>query len=290
MIDILDGKKLAVEIREDVRREVEEFKNEHGYSPCLAIVRVGNDPASAVYVRNKNRACDEVGITTFDICMSDEVAQADVEEMIMDLNADKRVDGILVQLPLPKKFDEQRIVDRIDPRKDVDCFSKANFGALVQGVGSVAPCTAEGILRLLRAYSVDISGKHVVVVGRSNIVGKPIAQMLLQENATVTICHTKTEELSKHTRDADILIVAVGKPKFVIGAMVKPGAVVIDVGINRTENGKVVGDVDYDSVKTIADYISPVPGGVGPLTVACLLENVLILAERAAEVEELTIV
>lgn len=273
MSEIINGKAVAAVIKERVRERACEFERKIGRKIGLAVVRVGDDPASAIYVRNKIKACEECGIASFSHCLGADTTQAQLCELIERLNSDVDVDGILVQLPLPKHIDERATLSVISPKKDADGFHAVNAGKLFLGErdGTVA-CTPRGIIELIKSTGERIEGKHAVVVGRSNIVGKPVAALLLENNATVTVCHSKTVALEEFTRTADILVVAVGKKKFITADMVKRGAIVIDVGMNRDESG-LYGDVDYDGVKDIAGYITPVPGGVGPMTVAMLLLN-----------------
>lgn len=273
MAEIIDGKALAAKFRSEVLVRANDFENRYGRKVGLAVVRVGSDPASAVYVRNKIKACNECNIHSFSYDLDEGVSGEQLIELIHKLNADAQVDGILVQLPLPKHIDERAVLAEIDPKKDADGFHAINAGKLFLGEkdGTVA-CTPRGIIELIKSTSVPIKGKHAVVVGRSNIVGKPVAALLLANDATVTVCHSRTVNLKDITLTADILVVAVGKSKFITADMVKSGAVVIDVGMNRDENG-LCGDVDFDGVKDVAGYITPVPGGVGPMTVAMLLCN-----------------
>ena len=278
----IDGKKTSQDLREKLREETELLKKS-GTEPCLAVIIVGSDPASAVYVRNKHRACEECGIRSLVIELPEETTEEELLMKIGALNGDPAVHGILVQLPLPKQICEQNVINAIRPEKDVDAFHPENVGHIMIGDFDFLPCTPAGVMALLDAYGIEVKGKECVVVGRSNIVGKPQAMLLLHRSGTVTVCHSKTKDLKDVTRRADILVVAVGKPKFITADMVKPGAVVIDVGINRTEQGKLVGDVDYDAVEPIASYLTPVPGGVGPMTITMLLRNTLTAARRAAE-------
>jgi len=268
---IMNGKEVAAYIKEQVKNEVDLME----IKPTLAVVVVGNNPASKIYVNNKKKACEEVGIKSFEYDFPSDISEEDLVAFVEILSNHGSFDGILVQLPLPEHINADKVLEKIDPKKDVDGFSAFNIGKLWQGECDLVPCTAMGIIELLDYYNIDIAGKHCVVVGRSNIVGKPVAALLLERNATVTICHSKTEDLYKHTSQADILISAVGKPKFITWGLVKQGAVVIDVGINRDENGKLCGDVDFENVKDNASYITPVPGGVGPMTVAMLMRNTL---------------
>jgi methylenetetrahydrofolate dehydrogenase (NADP+) / methenyltetrahydrofolate cyclohydrolase len=276
---ILDGKSLAASIRAELQREVAALV-QRGVRPGLAVILAGDDPASKVYVRNKTRACEEVGVRSQQIDYPASVTQAELIARISKLNADPAVHGILMQLPLPKGIDAGRVLEAIAPAKDVDGFHEANLGALMAGRPGVVPCTPLGCMRLIERAGVQVAGRHAVVLGRSNIVGKPLAQLLLQRDATVTICHSKSGDLADFTRQADILIAAVGRAKLVTDAMVKPGACVVDVGINRLPDGKLAGDVDFEAVRPIAGWITPVPGGVGPMTIAMLLENCIRAASR----------
>ncbi|MBT5028543.1 MAG: bifunctional methylenetetrahydrofolate dehydrogenase/methenyltetrahydrofolate cyclohydrolase FolD [Nitrospinaceae bacterium] len=271
---LIDGKKVSAEIRDRLKQETEELKEKTGRTPGLATVLVGDDPASAVYVRNKNKICNELGFQSFGKNLPEQTTEAELMSLINDLNGNDEVNGILVQLPLPNHIDSEKILLSIDPEKDVDGFHPINVGKLAIGNALLTPCTPTGVIALLDYYGIEISGKHAVVLGRSNIVGKPVANLLLQRHATVTICHSKTKNLEEVTRQADILIAAVGRPHFVTANMVSQNTVVIDVGINRVD-GKLTGDVDYDPVSEIADFITPVPGGVGPMTIALLMENTL---------------
>jgi methylenetetrahydrofolate dehydrogenase (NADP+) / methenyltetrahydrofolate cyclohydrolase len=271
---LIDGKKVSGEIRIRLKQETAELKNKTGRIPGLATVLVGDDPASAVYVRNKNKICTEVGFQSLGKNLPTDTTEAQLLDLISELNNNDEVNGILVQLPLPNHIDSDKILLAIDPEKDVDGFHPINVGKLAIGNALLTPCTPTGIIALLDYYGIEIAGKHAVVLGRSNIVGKPVAHLLLQRHATVTICHSKTTNLEQVTSQADILIAAVGRPHFVNSEMVKEGAVVIDVGINRVD-GKLTGDVDFDSVSKKAGYITPVPGGVGPMTIALLMENTL---------------
>ena len=275
---ILDGKIMSAEIREKIAVRVEELKK-LGVTPGLAVILVGNDPASEIYVRNKGKGCEETGMLSRTIRMDGETTQEQLEEEIRVLNEDPAIHGILVQLPLQAHLDEQAALAKILPEKDVDGFHLINAGHLMTGTEGVIPCTPKGALYMIRSAGIDLNGKEAVVIGRSNIVGKPMAMLLLQQNCTVTICHSRTKNLAAHTRRADILVAAVGRPRFVTADMVKPGAVVIDVGINRVE-GKVCGDVDFEAVQEVAGWITPVPGGVGKMTIAMLLANTLDAAER----------
>ena len=280
MAIIIDGKLVSNTIREEIRDEVSSLKTEFGITPGLAVVFVGDDPASAVYVKNKHKACLDVGIESYVITMPADTAEEVLLNKIDELNADNRVNGILVQLPLPEHICESNIINRISPEKDVDAFHPVNVGKILIGNYDFLPCTPAGIMDLLDFYNINVEGMECVVLGRSNIVGKPMSLLLLGKNGTVTICHSRTMDLAKITKRADILVVAVGKAEFITADMVKPGAVVIDVGINRLKSGKLVGDVKFDEVSLIASAITPVPGGVGPMTITTLLKNTLIAAKK----------
>ncbi|MBP5193916.1 MAG: bifunctional methylenetetrahydrofolate dehydrogenase/methenyltetrahydrofolate cyclohydrolase FolD [Clostridia bacterium] len=276
MLDkIIDGKALAASIRGEIAAEI----SEKGYAPGLAVVMVGDNPSSAVYVRNKRRACEEVGIRSFAHFLPEETSQNQLEDLVLDLVADPEIHGILVQLPLPAHIDAEKVLSLIPAEKDVDGFSAVNVGNMLLGNECLKACTPQGIVELIRYSGTEIAGKHAVVVGRSNIVGKPAAILLLAESATVTVCHSRTKNLAEITKLADILVVAVGKPEFIVADMVKEGAIVIDVGTNRVD-GKLVGDVDFGSVYEKAGRITPVPGGVGPMTIAMLLKNTLSAYKR----------
>ncbi len=266
---ILDGKKISQEIKNELKKEIKESK----ISPGLAVVLVGENPASVIYTKHKKKACNEVGIKSFSYELSHETTQYELEELIEKLNLDKKIHGILVQLPLPEQINAQKIIASIDPKKDVDGFHPLNVGKLMLGLPGFRSATPLGIIELIKRYNLDLVGQHAVIIGRSNIVGKPLAQLLLQEHATVTVCHSKTKNLPEITAQADILVAAMGRAQFIKKDMVKKGAVVIDVGMNRLDNGKLVGDVDFDEVKNIVEAITPVPGGVGPMTIAALLMN-----------------
>ncbi|MCH5154859.1 MAG: bifunctional methylenetetrahydrofolate dehydrogenase/methenyltetrahydrofolate cyclohydrolase FolD [Clostridiales bacterium] len=273
MAEIIDGKGLAEKIKQDLCVRATEFEKKSGRKVGLAVIRVGNDPASAVYVSNKIKACERCNIRSFSFCFDEATSQSALIDLVHKLNKDPDVDGILVQLPLPKHIDERAVLSEILPQKDADGFHAVNAGKLFLGEkGGAVACTPRGIIELIKSTGVSISGKHAVVVGRSNIVGKPVAALLLQNDATVTVCHSRTQNLKEITSLADILVVAVGKSNFITADMVKPGAVVIDVGMNRGADG-LCGDVDFNGVKEVAGYITPVPGGVGPMTVAMLLCN-----------------
>lgn len=275
---ILDGKALAAEIRSEVKTQVAALA-EKGVSTALAVILVGDDSASQVYVRNKIKACADTGIRSLEFRMPAETTQQQLLAKIAELNADENVDGILLQLPLPKQINADAVISAIDPAKDVDGFHVANAGALVTGKQGFVPCTPFGVMRLIEKSGVDPRGKSAVIVGRSNIVGKPMALLLLAADATVTVAHSRTPDLCAVTRNADILVAAVGRAKLIKADMVKPGAVVIDVGMNRDENGKLCGDVDFSEVKAIAGSITPVPGGVGPMTIAMLMQNTALAAQ-----------
>ena len=273
MAIIIDGKAIAADIREELRQSTEAFKAIYGKAPCLAVIQVGDNPASNVYVNNKIKACQDIGFVSKSFHYTSAMTEQELINLIEDLNFDTAIHGILVQLPLPEHINEANIIKVIDPKKDVDAFHPYNVGGLMTGEASFLPCTPAGIMELLKRYNIEIAGKECVVVGRSNIVGKPIAHMLLAQNGTVTVCHSKTENLTEHCRKADILICAIGKPKFFTAEYIKPGAVVIDVGINRDENNKLCGDVDFADVEPVAGYITPTPGGTGPMTIAMLMKN-----------------
>ena len=278
MAKIIDGKAISSAIRQEIKADVEAL-SARGVVPGLAVIIVGNDPASEVYVRNKGRACGEVGIHSEIIALPEETTEAELLEKIDGLNARKEINGILVQLPLPRHISEKAVTERIIPEKDVDAFSDENVGKITVGTPRFLPCTPAGVMEMLHREGVEIAGRECVVVGRSNIVGKPMALLLLKENGTVTVCHSKTKDLASHTRRADILVAAVGKAKFITGDMIKAGAVVIDVGINRGEDGKLCGDVDFESAEKVASAITPVPGGVGPMTITMLLKNTVAAAK-----------
>lgn len=274
---IIDGKKIADEILCKLREDVVRLK-ECGVIPELAVIVVGDDAASRIYVNNKKRVCENIGIRSREYCFPSCAEEDEIAELILELNGNTDITGILVQLPLPKHINSDRICQMISPDKDVDCFHEANIGKLFLGKASLLPCTPQGILEMLKKAGVKIKGAHCVVVGRSNIVGKPLAMMLLAENGTVTVCHSKTRDLQVICKEADILVCAVGVPNFIKTEMVKPGATVVDVGINR-KNNKICGDVDFENVKKIAKHITPVPGGVGPMTIAMLMKNTVTAAQ-----------
>ncbi len=274
MAKIIDGKAISAAIKDELKEQIKAYK-EQGIEITLAVVKVGNDPASAVYVRNKEKACEYVGITSRTLALPEETTEEELLKVVEDLNNDSAVNGILVQLPLPKHIDESKILLAIDSNKDVDGFHPVNVGKMVIGEDAFLPCTPAGIIEMLKRSDIDITGKECVVIGRSNIVGKPMSILMLKENATVTIAHSRTKDLKEVTKRADILIAAIGKAKFVTDEYVKDGAVVIDVGMDRDENGKLCGDVDFESVEKKASAITPVPGGVGQMTVTMLLVNCL---------------
>ncbi len=276
---IIDGKALAQEIRNDLKLEVQELK-EKGINPKLAVIMLGEDKASAVYVRNKSKACNELGIEFEEFIKGNETTQKELIDLIDELNKREDIHGILLQSPIPKNLDIREAFNRIDSKKDVDGFNPINVGKLAIGEDCFISCTPYGVIKMLEAYNIEIEGKRAVVIGRSNIVGKPVAQCLLNKNATVTICHSKTRNIAEVVREADIVIAALGKPKFVTEDMIKDGAVVIDVGINRNSEGKLEGDVDFENVSKKASYITPVPGGVGPMTIAMLMNNVVKAAKN----------
>ncbi|CDD70079.1 bifunctional protein FolD [Sutterella sp. CAG:397] len=279
MTQIIDGKALAASIRTDLAKRTTVL-TEKGHRPGLAVVIVGDDPASQVYVRNKIRACADTGIESIEYRLAKDTREEELLKLIGELNNDKRVDGILVQLPLPEQIAPEKVIAAIAPEKDVDGFHVMNAGKLLTGTGGFMPCTPYGVMKMIESVGYDLTGKEAVVVGRSNIVGKPQALMLLAKNATVTVAHSRTADLADVTRRADVLIAAVGRAKMITGDMVKPGALVIDVGMNRDENGKLCGDVDTASVMGIAGWVSPVPGGVGPMTIAMLMTNTVEAVER----------
>lgn len=272
MAQIIDGKVISTQIKDELKEKVAALK-EHGIVPCLAVIQVGQDPASSVYVNNKKKACTYIGIDSRAYELPESVSQTELMELIETLNRDESVNGILVQLPLPKHIDKNAVIQVISPAKDVDGFHPETVGNMCIGTDGFLPCTPAGVIQLLKRSGIEIAGKECVVVGRSNIVGKPMAMLLLRENGTVTIAHSKTKNLKEVTKRADILVAAVGKPKFITGEYVKEGAVVIDVGIHRNENNKLCGDVDFDDVVQKVSAITPVPGGVGPMTIAMLMDN-----------------
>ncbi len=278
MATIIDGKAVSAAVRAEVAKEVEELKAK-GITPGLAVIIVGDDPASRVYVNNKKKACAEAGIYSEEFALPADTTQEELLALVASLNGRSDINGILCQLPLPKGLSDKDVIEAISPSKDVDAFHAQNVGNIMIGDYHFLPCTPAGVMELLHRAGVEVAGKRCVVIGRSNIVGKPMAMLLLHENGTVTVCHSRTQDLAAVCREADILVAAVGKAKFVTADMVKPGAAVIDVGMNRDENGKLCGDVDYAAVEPIAGYITPVPGGVGPMTIAMLLKNTLMAAK-----------
>ncbi|MGN0586544.1 MAG: bifunctional methylenetetrahydrofolate dehydrogenase/methenyltetrahydrofolate cyclohydrolase FolD [Oscillospiraceae bacterium] len=278
MAKIIDGKEISAKVKEQVREEAEKLKAQ-GVEIGLAVVIVGNNPASRVYVNNKKKACEAVGFNSYEYALPEETTQQELLELVAKLNADSKVDGILVQLPLPRHIDETAVINAILPEKDVDAFHPENVGHIMIGDFSFLPCTPAGVMEMLAQTGIDVDGKNCVVIGRSNIVGKPMAMLLLHKNATVTICHSHTKNLAEICSKADVLVAAVGKANFVTADMIKEGAAVIDVGMNRLENGKLCGDVDYNACFDKAGWITPVPGGVGPMTIAMLMKNTLTAAK-----------
>ena len=279
MAQIIDGKRISAEIRAEIAEQTSTFVTERGYAPGLAVIIVGEDPASQVYVRNKKRACEEVGFYSESYELGAETTQDDLLTLIDKLNEDENIHGILCQLPLPKHLDEKSVLLRIKPEKDVDAFHPYNVGKIMIGDYNFLPCTPAGVMALIERSGIEVAGKSCVVIGRSNIVGKPMAMLLLHANGTVTICHSKTKNLKEICAEADILVAGIGKANFVTADMVKEGAVVIDVGINRLDSGKLCGDVDFSEVEPKASYITPVPGGVGPMTITMLMQNTLTAAK-----------
>lgn len=274
MAKILSGKEVSARIKAELKIEAEKLK-EQGINAGLAVIIVGDDPASRVYVDNKKKACAEIGIYSEEYALSPNISEAELLALIDELNEKPEISGILVQLPLPKEINDEAVINRINPKKDVDAFHPVNVGKIMTGNYDFVPCTPAGVMELIKESGIDVCGKECVIVGRSNIVGKPMAMLLLHQNGTVTICHSRTENLKEKTRNADILVASVGKPEFITGDMVKDGAVVIDVGINRTSDKKLVGDVEFESASKKASAITPVPGGVGPMTIAMLMKNTL---------------
>ncbi len=279
MSKIIDGKLLSQNIKDELIIKVQDFNEKYGHQITLAVILVGNNPASQVYVKNKIKSTEYVGMKSLSYYLPEDASQSEVEQTVLNLAKDDSVDGILVQLPLPKHLDENKILSLIPAQKDVDGFLAQNVGNLMLGEPTTIACTPFGVIKMLKSINVNLSGKNAVVLGRSNIVGKPMAMLLLQENCTVTICHSKTQNIKEICKNADILVAAIGKPKFVTKDMIKKDAIIIDVGINRTSEG-LVGDVDFENVKDITSYITPVPGGVGPMTIAMLLENTYLCACR----------
>lgn len=280
MAKIIDGKEVSAQVKEQVKEEAAQLKAATGLQVGLAVVIVGNNPASRVYVNNKKKACEAVGFQSFEYTLDEDTTQEELLELVEVLNENPQVNGILVQLPLPKQIDEKAIINAISPDKDVDAFHPSNVGRIMIGSYAFLPCTPAGVMELIASTGVSVSGKNCVVIGRSNIVGKPMAMLLLHQNGTVTICHSRTQNLKEICAQADILVAAVGKANFVTADMVKEGAVVIDVGMNRLDSGKLCGDVDFAAVEPKAGYITPVPGGVGPMTIAMLMRNTLTAAKQ----------
>ena len=279
MANLIDGKQISREIKDELKEKVAQYKSE-GHQSSLAVIQVGNDPASSVYVGNKKRACEYIGIGSVSYELPENTTEKELLDLIAKLNADDSIKGILCQLPVPDHIDEDKIINAIAPEKDVDGFHPQNVGSLVIGQPGFVSCTPAGIIELLKRSNIEIEGKHCVIIGRSNIVGKPMALLMLRENATVTICHSRTRNLKEICREADILIVAIGRPQYIDAEYVKEGAVVIDVGIHRDENNKLCGDVKFDEVEPLASYITPVPGGVGPMTIAMLMNNCVSAMEK----------
>ena len=275
---LIDGKAVSLQVKQQVKQECDKLKTK-GVTPGLAVIIVGDDPASQVYVRNKEKACEECGFYSVKYALDADTTQDELNALIDKFNKDEKINGILCQLPLPKHLDDKEVINRIDPIKDVDAFHPVNVGAIMIGDYNFLPCTPAGVMELIHSTGVDVTGKKAVVIGRSNIVGKPMAMLLLHENATVEITHSKTLDLKSITKEADILVAAIGRAKFVTADMVKNGAIVIDVGMNRDENGKLCGDVDFENVKDKCSFITPVPGGVGPMTISMLMRNTLTAAK-----------
>ena len=275
MYKIIDGKAVSAYVKEQVKNEVAELAK-NGSVPALAVIIVGDDPASKVYVGNKKKACEMTGMRSVEYALPAETTEDELLELIDKLNKDKEINGILCQLPVPKHINEDKIIDAIAPEKDVDGFSAVNVGKIWLGKYEISPCTPMGVIELLDYYDIPLEGKNCVIVGRSNIVGKPMAALLLERNATVTVCHSRTKDLASFTKNADVIVAAVGRANFITADMVKDGAVVVDVGINRLDNGKLCGDVDFENVKEKASFITPVPGGCGPMTIAVLMKNTLV--------------
>lgn len=272
-MQILDGKQVSLDVKNELREMTAKLRAEKGYVPCLAVIIVGEDPASKVYVANKEKACEYIGYKSLKYALEEDTTQQELLSLIEKLNNDDEVDGILCQLPLPKHIDEEAVINAIKPEKDVDAFHPVNVGKIMVGNYTTLPCTPAGVMELLKRTGTDLTGRNCVVIGRSNIVGKPMSMLLLHANATVTICHSKTRNLKEICSNADIIVAAVGRAKFVTADMVKDGAIVIDVGINRNEDGKLCGDVDFENVKDKCSFITPVPGGCGPMTIAMLMKN-----------------
>lgn len=278
MYKVISGKEVSLAVKERVANEVTELKA-NGIEPCLAVILVGDDPASKVYVNNKKKACEFCGIRSLEYLLDENASQAELNALIEKLNNDKSVNGILCQLPLPKHLDEKEVLNLISPEKDVDAFHPENVGHIMTGDFSFLPCTPAGIMEMLKSEKISLDGKHCVIIGRSNIVGKPMAMLMLKENATVTVCHSHTKNLTDIVKQADVVVAAVGRAKFVTADMIKDGAVIVDVGINRGEDGKLCGDVDFEACCEKSSYITPVPGGVGPMTIATLMQNTITAAK-----------
>ena len=284
MYKLIDGKEVSNHVKTKVKEEVEALK-EKGIEPALAVIIVGNDPASRVYVNNKKKACEFTGMRSVEYALPEETTEEELLAIIDKLNGDDSINGILCQLPVPKHISEKGVIERISPKKDVDVFSAENVGKMWQGDYDMASCTPMGVIELLDYYDIDVCGKNCVIIGRSNIVGKPMASLLLERSATVTICHSRTKNLSEITSKADLIVAAVGRAKFVTTDMVKEGAIVVDVGINRNEDGKLCGDVDFENVKDKCEFITPVPGGCGPMTIAVLMKNTLLACKKQNSVK-----
>ena len=285
MSNIIDGKAVSQSVKDRIKEEAAQLKEKYGVTAGLAVIIVGDDPASRIYVNNKKKACEYVGFDSYEYALPEETTESELLELINKLNNDDRIDGILCQLPLPKHIDENVIINNIAPNKDVDAFHPVNVGKIMIGDYSFLPCTPAGVMELIASTGVDVKGKECVVVGRSNIVGKPMSMLLLHKSGTVTICHSKTKDLKAECKRADILVTAVGVPNLIKGDMIKEGAVVIDVGMNRLDNGKLCGDVEFETASKVASYITPVPGGVGPMTIAMLMRNTLTAAKVNKNIE-----
>ena len=285
MSKIIDGKAVSQSVKDRIKEQAAQLKEKYGVTAGLAVIIVGDDPASRIYVNNKKKACEYVGFDSYEYALPEETTESELLELINKLNNDDRIDGILCQLPLPKHIDENVIINNIAPNKDVDAFHPVNVGKIMIGDYSFLPCTPAGVMELIASTGVDVKGKECVVVGRSNIVGKPMSMLLLHKSGTVTICHSKTKDLKAECKRADILVAAVGVPNLIKGDMIKEGAVVIDVGMNRLENGKLCGDVEFETASKAAGYITPVPGGVGPMTIAMLMQNTLTAAKVNRNIE-----
>ena len=285
MSKIIDGKAVSQSVKDRIKEQAAQIKEKYGVTAGLAVIIVGDDPASRIYVNNKKKACEYVGFDSYEYALPEETTESELLELINKLNSDDRIDGILCQLPLPKHIDENVIINNIAPNKDVDAFHPVNVGKIMIGDYSFLPCTPAGVMELIASTGVDVKGKECVVVGRSNIVGKPMSMLLLHKSGTVTICHSKTKDLKAECKRADILVAAVGVPNLIRGDMIKEGAVVIDVGMNRLDNGKLCGDVEFETASKVAGHITPVPGGVGPMTIAMLMQNTLTAAKVNRNIE-----